>query len=215
MGGGKPGVIPRHVDGQLHEPMEMLLVDCPEDFIGVVTQMLGARKGRMMKMVNHGSGRVRMEFRVPSRGLIGFRSEFLTDTKGTGIMNHLFGGWEALHREIAHRATSALVGDRFRCPWPILCISAGSRMAHPRKRAARGQQLGQEPSLAAESTTATLEASAMRKLTSVLCAISAVALLAAAPAKAADFSVFGSYWDTKDLAGGYGGGVKIDFARFL
>jgi GTP-binding protein len=74
---------------------------------------MGARKGRMMKMVNHGSGRVRMEFRVPSRGLIGFRSEFLTDTKGTGIMNHLFGGWEPWHGEIAHRATGALVADRF------------------------------------------------------------------------------------------------------
>jgi len=109
---GKPEVITRHVDGQLHEPMEMLLVDCPEDFIGVVTQKMGARKGRMMKMVNHGSGRVRMEFRVPSRGLIGFRSEFLTDTKGTGIMNHLFGGWEPWHGEIAHRPTGALVADR-------------------------------------------------------------------------------------------------------
>ena len=109
---GKPEVITRHVDGQLHEPMEMLLVDCPEDFIGVVTQKMGARKGRMMKMVNHGSGRVRMEFRVPSRGLIGFRSEFLTDTRGTGIMNHLFGGWEPWHGEIAHRPTGALVADR-------------------------------------------------------------------------------------------------------
>jgi GTP-binding protein len=110
---GKPEVITRHIDGQLHEPMEMLLVDCPEDFIGVVTQQMGARKGRMMKMINHGSGRVRMEFRVPSRGLIGFRSEFLTQTKGTGIMNHLFGGWEPWHGDIEHRATGALVADRF------------------------------------------------------------------------------------------------------
>jgi GTP-binding protein len=109
---GKPEVITRHVDGQLHEPMEVLVIDCPEEFIGVVTQKMGARKGRMMKMVNHGSGRVRMEFRIPSRGLIGFRSEFLTDTKGTGIMNHLFGGWEPWHGDIAHRPTGALVADR-------------------------------------------------------------------------------------------------------
>jgi GTP-binding protein len=109
---GKPEVITRHIDGQLHEPMEMLVIDCPEEFIGVVTQKMGARKGRMMKMVNHGSGRVRMEFRIPSRGLIGFRSEFLTDTKGTGIMNHLFGGWEPWHGDIAHRPTGALVADR-------------------------------------------------------------------------------------------------------
>ncbi len=109
---GKPEVITRHIDGVLHEPMENLLIDCPEDFIGVVTQQMGARKGRMMKMVNHGSGRVRMEFRVPSRGLIGFRSEFLTQTKGTGIMNHLFGGWEPWHGDIEHRATGALVADR-------------------------------------------------------------------------------------------------------
>ncbi len=109
---GKPEVITRHLDGQLHEPMEVLVIDCPEEFIGVVTQKMGGRKGRMMKMINHGSGRVRMEFRIPSRGLIGFRSEFLTDTKGTGIMNHLFGGWEPWHGDIAHRPTGALVADR-------------------------------------------------------------------------------------------------------
>jgi len=109
---GKPEVITRRIDGQIHEPMEMLIIDCPEDFIGVVTQKMGARKGRMMKMVNHGSGRVRMEFRLPSRGLIGFRSEFLTDTKGTGIMNHLFEGWDPWHGEIPHRLTGVLVADR-------------------------------------------------------------------------------------------------------
>ncbi len=109
---GKPEVITRQVDGQLHEPMEMLVVDCPEDYIGVVTQQMGVRKGRMMKMINHGSGRVRMEFRVPSRGLIGFRSEFLTDTRGTGILNHLFDGWDAWQGEIAHRTNGALVSDR-------------------------------------------------------------------------------------------------------
>jgi GTP-binding protein len=109
---GKPEVVTRSVDGQLREPMEMLQVDCPEEFIGVVTQKMGTRRGRMMKMINHGSGRVRMDFRVPSRGLIGFRSEFLTDTKGSGIMNHLFDGWEPWQGEIEHRATGALVADR-------------------------------------------------------------------------------------------------------
>jgi GTP-binding protein len=92
--------------------MEMLVIDCPEDFIGPVTQKVGARKGRMMKMVNHGSGRVRMEFRIPSRGLIGFRTEFLTETRGTGLLNHLFDGWEPWQGEIEQRAAGALVSDR-------------------------------------------------------------------------------------------------------
>ncbi|PYQ57604.1 MAG: translational GTPase TypA [Acidobacteria bacterium] len=110
---GKPEVITRRIDdGPLHEPMELLVIDCPEEYIGVVTQQMGVRKGRMMKMINHGSGRVRIEFRVPSRGLIGFRSEFLTDTRGTGIMNHLFDGWDVWQGEIAHRTNGALVSDR-------------------------------------------------------------------------------------------------------
>jgi GTP-binding protein len=109
---GKPEVLTRRIDGALHEPMEMLVIDCPEEFIGVVTQKMGLRRGRMAKMVNHGSGRVRMEFRVPSRGLIGFRTEFLTDTKGTGIMNHLFDGYDVWQGDIEHRATGALISDR-------------------------------------------------------------------------------------------------------
>jgi len=109
---GKPQAVTRTIDGRLHEPMELLVVDCPEEFIGVVTQCMGARRGRMMKMSNHGSGRVRIEFRVPSRGLIGFRTEFLTETRGTGIMNHLFDGWEIWQGDIDHRATGALVADR-------------------------------------------------------------------------------------------------------
>ncbi|HSM52188.1 MAG TPA: EF-Tu/IF-2/RF-3 family GTPase, partial [Thermoanaerobaculia bacterium] len=109
---GKPEVITRTVDGRLHEPMEQLVVDVPEEFIGVVTQKLGGRKGRMTKMVNHGTGRVRLEFRLPSRGLIGFRTEFLTDTKGTGLLNSLFDGWDVWQGEIEHRPTGALVADR-------------------------------------------------------------------------------------------------------
>jgi GTP-binding protein len=109
---GKPEVLSREIGGARHEPMEALVVDCPEVFIGVVTQKVGMRRGRMTKMVNHGTGRVRMDFRLPSRGLIGFRSEFLTDTKGTGIANHLFDGYEPWQGEIAHRGTGALVADR-------------------------------------------------------------------------------------------------------
>ncbi|MBI3087064.1 MAG: translational GTPase TypA, partial [candidate division NC10 bacterium] len=109
---GKPEVLTREVDGQRLEPMEILVVDCPDQFIGVVTQKIGIRRGRMIKMVNHGTGRVRLEFRLPSRGLIGFRTEFLTDTRGTGILNHLFDGYEPWQGEIPHRATGALVADR-------------------------------------------------------------------------------------------------------
>ena len=109
---GKPVVITRQIDGKLHEPMELLVVDVPEEHVGAVTQKLGTRKGRMTKMINHGSGHVRMEFRVPSRGLIGYRSEFLTDTRGTGILNHLFDGWEPWQGDIEHRAAGALISDR-------------------------------------------------------------------------------------------------------
>jgi GTP-binding protein len=92
--------------------MERLVIDCPEPFVGVVTQKIGIRKGRMTNMVNHGTGRVRLEFRIPSRGLIGFRSQFLTDTRGTGLLNHLFDGYEAWQGDIPHRITGALVADR-------------------------------------------------------------------------------------------------------
>jgi GTP-binding protein len=109
---GKPEVLTKEIDGQRHEPMEILVIDCPEEFIGVVAQKIGVRRGRMTKMVNHGSGRVRLEFRLPSRGLIGFRTEFLTDTRGTGLMNHLFDGYAPWQGDIPHRPTGALVADR-------------------------------------------------------------------------------------------------------
>jgi len=108
----KPEVITRKVDGVEHEPMEHLTIDLPEDFVGVVTQKLASRRGRMINMVNHGSGRVRLEFRIPSRGLIGFRGQFLTDTRGTGLLNHLFDGYEPWQGDIPHRLTGALVADR-------------------------------------------------------------------------------------------------------
>ncbi len=109
---GKPHVLTREQNGRIEEPMEAVVVDCPEEFIGVLTEKLATRKGRMTKMVNHGTGRVRMEFRVPSRGLIGFRTEFLSDTRGTGIMNHLFDGFDVWQGDIPHRSTGALVADR-------------------------------------------------------------------------------------------------------
>ena len=109
---GKPEVITRVEDGRKQEPMERLVIDCPEEFVGVVTQKIGGRRGRMTNMVNHGTGRVRLEFRIPSRGLIGFRSQFLTDTRGTGLLNHLFDGWADWQGDIPHRMTGALVADR-------------------------------------------------------------------------------------------------------
>jgi len=108
----RPQIVTREVDGGTEEPVEHLVVDVAEDYQGVVIAQLGTRRATMTKMVNHGSGRIRLEFRIPTRGLIGFRSQFLTDTRGTGIMNHLFDGWEPWHGPIAGRPTGALVADR-------------------------------------------------------------------------------------------------------
>ena len=108
----RPDIVTREVNGGVMEPVEDLVIDVAEEFQGVVIAAVGMRKGTMTKMVNHGSGRVRLEFRIPARGLIGLRSLILTDTKGTGIINHLFAGWEPWHGGIASRATGALVADR-------------------------------------------------------------------------------------------------------
>ena len=108
----RPDIVTKEVGGKIMEPIEDLVIDVAEEFQGVVIAMAGIRKGTMTKMVNHGSGRVRMEFRMPARGLIGFRSQFLTDTKGTGIMNHIFAGWEPWHGAIPSRGTGVLVADR-------------------------------------------------------------------------------------------------------
>jgi GTP-binding protein len=108
----RPDIVTREIDGVRMEPVEDLIIDVPEDYQGVVIAQAGTRRGIISKMVNHGSGRVRLEFRIPTRGLIGFRSQFLTDTKGTGIMNHLFAGWEPWHGAIPARTTGALVADR-------------------------------------------------------------------------------------------------------
>jgi GTP-binding protein len=109
---GKPEILTKSIDGRLHEPIEMLIIDCPESFLGVVIEKLGSRKGKMVKMVNHGSGRVRLEFHVPTRGLIGLRSEILTDTRGTAIMNSLFHGYIEWQGDIPMRPTGSLVADR-------------------------------------------------------------------------------------------------------
>jgi GTP-binding protein len=108
----RPEIVTKDTNGQRVEPVEQLVIDVPEEHQGVVIAQVGERKGTMTRMVNHGSGRVRMEFRIPTRGLIGFRSQFLTDTRGTGIMNHLFAGWEPWHGAIPARPTGALVADR-------------------------------------------------------------------------------------------------------
>ena len=107
-----PETITKEINGTVHEPMELLVIDVPEEFVGVVTQQVGMRKGKMQKMQNNGHGRVRLEFRIPSRGLIGFRSQFLTDTKGTGLLNHLFDGYEPWHGAMSKRQTGALAADR-------------------------------------------------------------------------------------------------------
>ncbi len=109
---GKPEILTRRIDGVLQEPVELLVIDCPEEFIGVVIEKMGQRKGKMTKMINNGSGRVRLEFHVPSRGLIGIRSEMLTDTKGMAIMNSLFHGYIEWQGDIETRPTGSLVSDR-------------------------------------------------------------------------------------------------------
>ena len=109
---GKPQVVTREINGKVHEPFERLTIDAPEDYLGVITQLLAIRKGRMEQMTNHGTGWVRMEFVVPSRGLIGFRTEFLTDTRGTGIANHVFEDYEPWVGELKTRQNGSLVADR-------------------------------------------------------------------------------------------------------
>ena len=109
---GKPEILTKQIDGKLHEPLEHLTVDCPEEFIGVVMEQLGSRKAKTSKMVNHGSGRVRIEYEIPSRGLIGLRSDILTDTKGTALLNSLFAGYIEWQGDIPTRPTGSLVSDR-------------------------------------------------------------------------------------------------------
>jgi GTP-binding protein len=109
---GKPQVVTRVLDGKVHEPVERLAIDAPEAYVGVITQLLALRKGRLAQMVNHGTGWVRMDYLAPARGLIGFRTEFMTETRGTGILHHVFDGYEPWHGELRTRPTGSLVADR-------------------------------------------------------------------------------------------------------
>ena len=109
---GKPEVLTKEVDGKRCEPVERVAIDVPEAYVGVVTQLLALRKGRLQQMVNHGTGWARMEYLVAARGLIGFRTEFLTETRGTGILHHVFEGWEPWHGELRTRPSGSLVADR-------------------------------------------------------------------------------------------------------
>ena len=147
---GKPEVVTRVIDGKVHEPVERLSIDIPEDYLGVVTQFLALRKGRLEHMVNHGTGWVRMEYIVPARGLIGFHTEFLTETRGTGIMHHVFEGYEPWYGDLRTRPTGSLVADRrgllhgLRAAQP-----AGARdpVHRPRRRGLRGHDDRREPAV--------------------------------------------------------------------
>src|SRR5665213_896938 len=109
---GKPQVVTREIDGKIHEPMERVAIDVPDDYLGVVTQLMALRKGTLIEMVNHGTGWVRMDYRVPARGLVGFRTEFMTETRGTGMLHHVFDGWEPWHGELKTKRNGSMVADR-------------------------------------------------------------------------------------------------------
>jgi GTP-binding protein len=143
---GKPQVVTKRVDGKLHEPVEELTIDVPEEFLGAVTQLLASRKGRMTNMVNNGTGWVRMEFRIPSRGLIGFRTEFLTNTKGAGIANALAAGYEPWAGEIVTRLNGSLIADRAGVATPFAMIALqerGSFFVSPTSEVYAGMVVGE------------------------------------------------------------------------
>jgi GTP-binding protein len=124
---GKPQVVTKQVDGKVHEPYEELTIDCPDEYLGAITQLLAARKGKMVQMSNHAAGWVRMEFIVPSRGLIGFRTDFLTETRGTGIANAVSHGYAPWAGEIRARHTGSLVSDRSGTVTPFAMIQLADR----------------------------------------------------------------------------------------
>ena len=124
---GKPLVVTKEIDGTLHEPMENVTIDIPEDYVGVISQLMGLRRGRMDDMTNHGTGWVRMEYTVPARALIGFRTEFLTETRGTGLMHHVFGGYEPWHGDLRTRPTGSLVADRRGAVTSYACFNLQER----------------------------------------------------------------------------------------
>jgi GTP-binding protein len=145
---GRPEVVKREIDGRIHEPVESLTIDVPEEHLGVVTQLMAARKGRHEKMVNHGHGRVRIDFTVPSRGLIGFHTEFLTETRGTGIAHHVFHGWEPWHGELRSRPTGSLVADRAGVTTAYALVSLqerGTLFVGPGTAVYEGMVVGESP----------------------------------------------------------------------
>src|SRR5438552_2886370 len=163
---GKPEVLTREIDGKTHEPVERVAIDVPEEYIGVVTQLLSLRKGTLQQMVNHGTGWARMEYLVPARGLIGFRTEFLTETRGTGIMHHVFERWEPWHGELRTRPTGSLVADR-RGQATAFAIAAlqerGSLFVAPREELYEGMVVGEN----ARAEDLDVNASKEKKLTNM------------------------------------------------
>ena len=144
---GKPEVLVREIDGKRHEPVERVTIDVPEDYLGVVTQLVALRKGRLEQMVNHGTGWVRMEYIVPARGLIGFRTEFMTETRGTGILHHVFERYEPWHGELRTRPTGSLVADRrgLSNTFALMNLQERGQTAHrPRRRGLRGDDRRRE-----------------------------------------------------------------------
>jgi GTP-binding protein len=145
---GKPQVVTRTIDGKLHEPFEAMTIDCPEEFVGAITQLMANRKGRMEQMTNHAAGWVRMDFVVPSRGLIGFRTDFLTLTRGTGIANAVFDGYRPWAGEIRARHTGSLVSDRTGSVTPFAMIQLADRgqfFVEPGDDTYEGQVVGINP----------------------------------------------------------------------
>src|SRR2546421_8169883 len=163
---GKPEVLTREIDGKKHEPVERVAIDVPEEYIGVVTQLLALRKGALQQMVNHGTGWARMEYLVPARGLIGFRTEFLTETRGTGVMHHVFERWEPWHGELRTRPTGSLVADR-RGQATAVAIAApqerGSLFVGPRAELYEGMVVGEN----ARAEDLDVNASKEKKLTNM------------------------------------------------
>jgi len=145
---GKPAVLTREIDGTLHEPTERLTVDVPEEHMGAVTQLLGERRARMLDMINHGTGWVRLEYIIAARALIGFRTEFLTETRGTGQLHHIFEGWEPWQGELRSRKSGSVVADRIGPVTPYAMANIQERCSlfvGPTEQVYAGMIVGENP----------------------------------------------------------------------
>jgi GTP-binding protein len=168
---GKPQVVTRTIDGRVHEPVERLTIDTPEDFLGVITQLLATRKGRMEQLVNHGTGWIRMEWLVPARGMIGFRTEFLTDTRGTGILHHVFEAYEPWFGDLRTRNTGSLVADRSGVATPFAMMNLqerGTIFVEPTTEVYEGMLVGENSRLDDMDVNITKE----KKLTNMRASVS-------------------------------------------